>query len=242
MRRGFKCKREIISSLQQEYDNILKKEYNNEHIKIVYDFESIAENRLRNILNDFYDNPRSRDQAWRSCKGSLYEYAIFRYIESIIKGNRKLNENFILSYGDEALSKYGDQVVIKNWSDIFPDADILLIDKNKNIVKAIISCKTSLRERLTETAFWKRELERTKRTNKVKVIFITPDKDNELRVDTNRYILMHVIDYTFITDPEKYHKLMATYKSKYGERNNFNALSSKIRLISDFENILFEIY
>jgi hypothetical protein len=39
--------------------------------------------------------------------------------------------------GDEALSSYKEQVAIKNWSEILPDADILIVEKS--FVKAIIS-------------------------------------------------------------------------------------------------------
>ena len=42
---------------------------------------------------------------------------------------------------------------MKNWSDIFPDVDFVIVNKVCNKAMAIISCKTSLRERLTETAF-----------------------------------------------------------------------------------------
>jgi len=88
----------------------------------------------------------------------------------------------------------------KGWTDV----DILIIEKYTNSVIAILLYKTSLRERLTETAFWKRELEKTRDMREIKLIFVTTDKDNELRTETNRYILLHVIDYTFITDPKKY--------------------------------------
>ncbi len=110
--------------------------------------------------------------------------------------------------------------------------------KKTNFVRVIISCKTSLRERLTETAFWKRELEKTKNTQDIKLVFVTTDKDNELRIDTNRYILLHVIDCTFVTDPKKYKELIEAYSRKYGSRKDFTQLLSRVKFIGEIEDFL----
>jgi len=113
----------------------------------------------------------------------------------------------------------------------------LLIDKEVSRIKAIISCKTSLRERLTETAFWKREIEE-RHGSKIFVIFITSDKDEELKIETNRYIILHVIDYTFITNKKKYEKLCKTFEKRYANKEDFSILLEKIRPISEFSEVL----
>ncbi|RLE64597.1 MAG: hypothetical protein DRJ47_07440 [Thermoprotei archaeon] len=46
--------------------------------------------------------------------------------------------------------------------------------------------------------------------------FITTDKDNELRMDINHYILIHVIDCTFVTDPQKYDELIKVTRKDMG--------------------------
>lgn len=240
MKRGFRCKAEILSELQVKYDEMGEKHVK-DFLTLVQDFENISERNLRKLLDKYYKNSRSRDQAWRTCKGSLYEYAVFKAIEQIISSDASLKNNFIVLAGDEALIRYKDKFVIKNWCDIYPDADILIVEKDSGNVRVIVSCKTSLRERLTETAFWKRELERNPLTKEVKLVFVTTDKDNELRGDTNRYILLHVIDCTFVTDPVQYDKLMETYKKRYGNRHDFETLTSKIRKISEIGDYLKEI-
>jgi len=237
MRRGFKCKRDILNLLKREYDKIAKLEYSGDYLKIIQHFDLIAEEKLRHLIDKFYSNPRSRDQAWKTCKGSLYEYAVFKCIQQVIIKN-KLESKLQVLMGENVLIEYKDQIVIRNWSDIFPDVDIVVIEKESNLVKTIISCKTSLRERLTETAFWKRELERMENRKDTKLIFITTDKDRELRIDTNRYILLHVIDCTFITDPEKYKELIETYRKKYGNREDFDYLLSRVKFIEEVGNFL----
>ena len=149
-----------------------------------------------------------------------------------------LKDKIVVMMGDEALILHKDQIVIRNWCDIFPDVDILIIEKQTNSVIAILSCKTSLRERLTETAFWKRELEKTRNMTEIKLVFVTTDKDNELRTETNRYILLHVVDYTFITDLKKYDELIEVYKKKYGSRDDFHELLSRIKFIDEIKDFM----
>ena len=241
MRRGFKCKKEVLIELQREYDQIVIDRYNNNFLQALKNFDLIAENNLRPLLGRHYPNQRSRDQAWRTCKGSLYEYGIFRYIQNIIENNISLKDKIMIIMGDEALHSHKDQIVIRNWSDIFPDVDILIIEKETNLVRAILSCKTSLRERLTETAFWKRELEKTRDMTEIKLIFITTDKDNELRTETNRYILLHVVDYTFITNPNRYNELINAYERKYGNRGDFNQLFMRVKFIDEIEDLIHQL-
>ncbi|MGB9729366.1 MAG: BsaWI family type II restriction enzyme [Thermoprotei archaeon] len=172
------CKSEIYNILTRFYDKIASLNYENNYLDALKHFDQIAEERLREKLEQFYVNQRSRDQAWRSCKGSLYEYAVLKYIQQIIN----LSNTFRILSSNE-LSNYKNQIIIRNWTEILPDIDLILL-KQENI-KAMISCKTSLRERLTETAFWKRELE--KQGSTIKLILITIDKDNELKQDNNYY-------------------------------------------------------
>jgi len=244
MRRGFRCKETVLVALKKGYEEIVNKEFEEDYLKALNNFDRISETRLRDILKNFYPSQRSRDQAWKTCKGSLYEYAVFKYIQQVIVSDERLKRNFSVLMGETALHQHKNQIVIKNWTEIFPDVDILILQKTgslSGIVKVIISCKTSLRERLTETAFWKRELEKVHGGRDIKLVFVTTDKDNELQIDTNRYILLHVMDCTFVTNSQKYEELMQAYKRKYGNRPDFNELTRKVRFIGEFKQFLSEI-
>ncbi len=241
MRSGFKCKTELLEKLVDGLNVTVLNDLNGDFLESLKRFDSIAEKRLRPLLEGFYPNERSRDQAWRTCKGSLYEYAVFQYINSLIYKKKHLREGLTVFMGDYVLDEYRDQISIRNWNDIFPDVDILLIERRTNRVKAILSCKTSLRERLTETAFWKRELERKRDMQDIKIVFITADKDNELKTETNRYILLHVIDQTFITDPQRFDELILFFSSKYGDRKDFQELMNRVKLIDEMETFLIHL-
>ncbi|RLI97507.1 MAG: hypothetical protein DRP00_03870 [Candidatus Aenigmatarchaeota archaeon] len=233
-----RCRRNITQILKLEYDQITAQNYGGNYLETLKNFDQIAENDLRLLLDPYYSNQRSRDQAWKNCKGELYEYAVFKYIESVINSDQSLQIRFSALLGS---SQYRDQIAIRNWCDIYPDADILIVDIQDSKVKVIASCKTSLRERLTETAFWKRELERFQDTRDVKLIFITTDKDSELKQDVNRYIVQHVLDSVFITDPQKYSDLIRHYKQKYESQHDFNELLSKVKFIADFKDFLIRL-
>ena len=144
------------------------------------------------------------------------------------------NSEYDVTLGSKLKLDLKKQVSIKNWVEIYPDMDLIVINKQTNRVEVIISCKTSLRERLTETAFWKQELEKNVKTKDVKLIFITTNKDDELQKEPNRYIILHIIDCTFITDINKYYKLIEELREKYGDRPDFNTILTKIKPIHEF--------
>jgi type II restriction enzyme len=236
-----KSKSSLLSFLEGEYLKVVKSKYDGKFLEALQDFDIVAENELRKLLNSFYTESKSRDQAWKGVKGNLYEFAVFHAIKQVIENEKKLSSELDIIMGGNLNQKYLSQIVIKNWCDILPDADIVVVNKKTNTVKAIISCKTSLRERLTETAFWKRELERTSQTKNIKILFITTDKDEELKLETNRYILLHVIDCTFVTDLKKYQKLISFYEKKYGKRKDFELLKLKVRPITEIKEFLLNL-
>lgn len=238
MGKSHRCNKEIISKLISFYDDITEREFNGDYLKTLNNFENIAEEKLRVFLDKYYLHQRAKDQAWRSCKGNLYEYAVYKYLLHLVNNNKTLINKIDVVRETENLPNIKEQIKIKNWVDIFPDVDIFLLDKETNKIKAILSCKTSLRERLTETAFWKRELEKANKGDSIKLFFITTDKDNELKIETNRYIILHVIDHTFITDLERYNSLINHFTNKYKEKKDFNIILEKIHPINFIDKVL----
>lgn len=58
-----------------------------------------------------------------------------------------------------------------------PDADIVVYDPNDLSVKAIISCKVSLQEGISQTAYWKMKLSESPITQHIKMFFVAIDSD-----------------------------------------------------------------
>ncbi len=231
-----RCKSEIYEKIVNKYNVITEIEFDSDFIRSISQFDYIAEEKIRTLIYDYYKT-RSANQAWKSCKGALYEYAVLRAFQQILNNDQKLSKLFFVQPYKRNDRKL-DQLKISNWTDITPDVDIVIVDKSTNKIKIIISCKTSLRERLTETAFWKRELEKQETTRDVKIYFVTTDKDNELRQENNRYIVLHVLDLLILTNEENYKRLIEQYKRKYYNREDFHILYDKIIYIGDLEKYL----
>jgi len=66
--------------------------------------------------------------------------------------------------------KYGKYYVL-------PDSDIVIYNPKTAEVKAIISCKSSVRERFAQTLYWKVKLSTNERTKNIKMYFVTVDKE-----------------------------------------------------------------
>ena len=124
-------------------------------------------------------------QSWRSFIGNNFEKllqhiiteALESYEVSVINGS-KLNRNR-LSQELDAVKKnltinYG------KFGELLPDADIVIYKPEKSRIIAVISSKTSLRERVVQTSYWRSKLQDTESTEHIKVYLITPDRDKDL--------------------------------------------------------------
>ena len=123
-------------------------------------------------------------QSWRSFKGKnfqkLIQYVITESIEKL--GLKVVNGNTLES---KQLSQQLDAVrqnVVIDYGEFgtrLPDADIVVYNPEDSRVVAIISSKTSLRERIAQTGYWKFKLLKNENTKHIKVYLITPDRDKD---------------------------------------------------------------
>ena len=82
-----------------------------------------------------------------------------------------------------------------------PDSDIVIYSPEDGSVKAIISCKVTLRERIAQSGFWKLRLLADEVTEHIKVLFVTPDEDSTLirdRTNKSKAIALHELDGTYV--------------------------------------------
>lgn len=142
---------------------------------------------------DWLENPTpngDHEQSWKGFKGKNLEkliiYIIHDEIESlglkIAKGDsleRTKPENL-----SEELSKVKRAVSVNfgEWGLQLPDADIIIYNPNTIKIIAILSSKSTLRERIAETGYWKIKLSQDAVTKNIKVLFITPDEDGTLTI------------------------------------------------------------
>lgn len=91
---------------------------------------------------------------------------------------------------------------------ILPDPDLVVYTPDLQVV-AVISSKTSLRERVAQVAFWKRKLREDHVTAHIKALFATLDEDKDLEKPLpdpsnyrdgfkNRILVEHELDCTYV--------------------------------------------
>jgi type II restriction enzyme len=137
------------------------------------------------------------EQSWHSYIGNKFEKVIY----SIIKGyiSHKKSEDPIFAGLDvltEKEVKSNDILTRKlavNYGEflLLPDTDIVIVDYNfedvwKSEVLAILSCKTSLRERIAQACYWKLKLLSSDITKNVRVFLVTTDNDDDFSIMNER--------------------------------------------------------
>ena len=143
--------------------------------------------------SDWLKNPtpkKDHEQSWKGFKGNNLEKLIVHIIKDevesldlkIVKGS-KLDRTKPQNLSEE-LSKVKRAVSVNygEWGLHLPDADIIIYDPRILKVIAILSSKSTLRERIAETGYWKIKLSQDAVTKDIKVLFVTPDEDDTLAV------------------------------------------------------------
>ncbi len=155
-------------------------------------------------------------QSWRSWKGKNFEKLVLFIVEQQIQviGQLKAIPGSELEkeLKDERLSRIKRNIVVDFGvvGCFVPDADIVIYSEEDESIKAIISCKITLRERIAQTAFWKLKLNDNPVTEKIRTFFVTPDEDGTLDIDRSskgKAIVVNDIDAVYVLKqgfPEHY--------------------------------------
>ncbi len=130
------------------------------------------------------------EQSWKGFKGNALEGLILYIIndEITIMGLKIVKGKKFERTKPENLSTELKHVK-KNLSIDFgkfgfhtPDVDLVIYDPKTYKVIAVLSSKVTLRERITQTAYWNLKMKNYELTNHIKVYFITPDEDGTLTI------------------------------------------------------------
>lgn len=132
------------------------------------------------------------EQSWRAFKGKNLEKLIEHIITSEVQGldlevvNGNILERTKESNLSQALSQVKRNLLIDygQFGYHLPDIDIVIYNPEKNDVVAVLSSKVSLRERVSQTGYWKIKLQTQEITKHIKVYFITLDEDGTLTKKT----------------------------------------------------------
>jgi len=215
---------EAFEALISAYDEAQKDAP--EGVNVAQLFEEVAKPIHEKIFtSETHKGNGNLGQSWNSTKGQLFERFAHYAIQSMIE--KSSAKDLKLAYGnktgeqDKDTSEIADQKTARDsieidfgdqgrWS---PDADLIVYSNYDDIrVEAIISCKTSLRERIAQTAFWRYKLASSEETSHIENYLITLDSDDVFFDDKPskpRAIALNELDAIFVLKPgfDKHPKL-----------------------------------
>jgi len=199
------------------------------HYELIPKLLEIARERHR----EDFDPEKNFEQSWRSVKGRGLE----RVIEHILKQQLEAVGLELIRLDKGGLGKVGDLLKLDfgEYGQHYPDVDLAVYQRSEHKILAILSIKTSLRERATQTAYWRNKIRNFCKTQNVKVFLLTPNSDDILRSNhapnKQRAILETDIDATYIVNTFNVSIDDYLYQGK----------ESRIRLISELANDLKEL-
>jgi hypothetical protein len=152
-----------IKKLKEEYVDILNEQ--SWHSFIGNKFEKLVRTSIRVYVN----NIREKDE---TLKG----------LEVLTTGDIKKKKNEVIFR--KLAVRYGDYLLL-------PDTDLTIVDFHfehswESSIVAIISCKTSLRERIAQACYWKLKLLSSDTTKNIKVFLATVDNDKDFIIDLTK--------------------------------------------------------
>ncbi len=178
-----KDKKEFVNIIKNEIKKEIEKRGINSLSEVL---EEAREKYIKEIKKFKIKDP---EQSWKPFKGKLVEEIIFEYLIKeieknglkVIKGEKLEKEESKLN---ECLSKVKRSLVVDygKFGMHLPDADLVIFEPKECKVVAILSSKTTLRERVAQTGYWFLKLKSSKITENIKVFFITLDEDGDLIV------------------------------------------------------------
>jgi len=117
-------------------------------------------------------------QSLRVNNGNKFEREIFEYLKKEIGDNPKISllqpKTHVYPPGSKRLHEFSCMQITTPFGDVIGDTDIVVYHNTRKKPLVLISCKTSLRERLSQSLFHL-FLYRTLKYNDLKLFFVTKD-------------------------------------------------------------------
>lgn len=145
---------------------------------------------------DFLKNPtpqKDHEQSWKGFKGNALEKLIDHILKEKVAG---LNLRIVSGKKFERTHPRNLSVelqrVKKNLSIDFgrfgfhiPDVDLVIYNPKDAKVIAVLSSKSTLRERIAQSGYWNFKIKNYSLTKHIKVFFVSPDEDGNFSENKN---------------------------------------------------------
>lgn len=150
-----------------------------------------AWDQIKELKKDYV--AKLNQQSWNSFIGHGFQGVIHSilkgYVKKIKESNRELNGLEILSEGQAKRNdiimrklavKYGDFLLMPDVDSVIVWMDLAHLWESE--ILAIISCKTSLRERIAQACYWKLKLLSSDTQKGIQVFLATADHDDDFSI------------------------------------------------------------
>jgi hypothetical protein len=149
----------------------------------------------------------SEAQSRRSKNGNEFEKEVFEYLQNELGSEPKIKllrpRTQVYLPGSKRPQELSCMQINTPYGDIIGDTDIVIYHMKRNIPLMLVSCKTSIRERLSQSIFHL-YLYRKKHPD-IKLFFVTKDNDLELgsttRANKNRILAESENVYCYSQNP-----------------------------------------
>jgi hypothetical protein len=148
------------------------------------------------VLGKAYPN-KNMEQSWHTYIGGKFQAVIYSIIKGYLQKLKSQNPKFrnfdVLKENEikkndiifrKLAVKYGEYLLL-------PDTDMAIVkfsdlDPWNSEIIAIISCKTSLRERIAQACYWKLKLLASDVTKNIRIFLATADNDEDFVIKSRR--------------------------------------------------------
>lgn len=147
-------------------------------------------------LSKHHPKIKSAEQSWHSFIGNKFEKLVNSTVRAYInkmKEDETLKGLSVLTADEIEKNEIISRKLAVRYGEYFllPDTDLSIVDFNfehswDSTIVAIISCKTSLRERIAQACYWKLKLLSSDVTKDIKVFLATVDNDKDFIIDLRK--------------------------------------------------------
>lgn len=149
------------------------------------------------LLTTYYPHIKDAEQSWHTFIGNRFQELIYSILRSYINRIKTKDSTFqsleVLKESEikknevifrKLAVRYGDYLLL-------PDTDLAIVDYYfeepwKSRILALISCKTSLRERIAQACYWKLKLLSSDVTKHIKVFLASTDNDEDFIINPGK--------------------------------------------------------
>jgi type II restriction enzyme len=224
------------------FENLIQMFEDKRKIHGIATYRHISEilREAKSIHKKYFDtrpDMTDHEQSWRAFKGNNLEKLLLYILTTEVKelGLKIFSGNSLKQNSSKRLDEIFDKVkrnLLVDYGEFgmhLPDVDLVIFDPSDGYVLAVISIKVTLRERISQTGYWKLKLSSAPVTKDIKVYFITLDEDGTLTFKNPTKKSPAIVE----TDTDGSYVMTEVNIEEGGRVKKFDQFISDIKILSE---------